>query len=315
MSCECECDVPSCSMRNKRVSGKLLAAIAITSAIAVVEIVGGFLTNSLALFSDSAHVFADVLALSLSFTAIKLSMRPPSRKNTFGLHRSEIFAALINGISLVVIAALIFYHAYERLLAPPEVKSLEMLVIALVGLVGNLYVAFRLSGHHDINVKGAYLHVLGDTLSSVAVIVGGVVMTITGNRILDPALSALIGTIILVGSFRLIRDSAAILMESTPKHIKTEELVEEVKKVEGVQGMHDIHIWSICSNLHALSAHILVDEMHLSQTPSIIEGINKFLKTKYRIAHTTLQFECVDCGKCEVHDMNAPAHEHDEHGA
>jgi len=312
MECECNCELPACSIRNKAVSRKLISAIGVTILIAIVEIIGGFLTNSLALLSDSAHVFGDVFALLISFTAIELSKRPANIKNTFGLHRIEIFASMINGISLVFIVLLIFYHAYERLLAPPNIRSLEMFLIALFGLVGNVWVSFRLSGHHDLNVKGAYLHVLGDTLSSCAVIVGGIVMFFTGNNVLDPILSVLIGVIILIGSFRLVRDSVSILMESTPKHIKTEELIDGMKKINGVQGIHDIHIWSICSNLHALSAHILVDEMHLSQTPLIISDINKFLKSKYRIAYTTLQFECIDCGKCEVHDINS-YDEHEEH--
>ncbi|MEM2899507.1 MAG: cation diffusion facilitator family transporter [Thermoplasmata archaeon] len=310
---ECECDLPACSIRNKAISGKLIAAMFVTVTIALIEIIGGFLTNSLALLSDSAHVFGDVFALLISFAAIELSKRPANIKNTFGFHRIEIFASMINGLSLVFIAFLIFYHAYERLLTPPEIKSLEMLVIAVIGLVGNIFVSFRLSGHHDLNVKGAYLHVLGDTLSSFAVIVGGIVMFFTGNHILDPILSVFIGVILLIGSFRLMRDATSILMESTPKHIKTEELIDGVKKINGVQGMHDIHIWSICSNVHALSAHIFVDEMHLSKTPLIIDDINKFLKSKYRIAYTTLQFECIDCGKCEVHDINSSMEEEHSH--
>jgi cobalt-zinc-cadmium efflux system protein len=275
-------------------------AIILTTLIFFIEVIGGIFSNSLALLSDSAHVFMDIVALLLAFGAIRISSRPSNRNVTFGYHRFEIFAALINGLTVIGIAIFIFFEAMGRLSSPPEVKGKEVLIIATVGLVVNTWVALKLHGHKDINIKGAYLHVVGDALASIAVIVGAVIIIFTGKTIVDPILSILIGIMLLYGAGRLVWGSVRILLEFAPKHADADKLAQVMMEIEGVRGVHDIHIWSICSNIHAMSAHVLVDRIHVSQTESMIVKINETLKDRFRILHTTLQFECAECTLPEI---------------
>jgi cobalt-zinc-cadmium efflux system protein len=279
----------------------LKIAIILTFFILIIEIVGGIISNSLALLSDAAHVFMDVFALALSLSAITLACRPANEKATFGYHRAEIFAALINGLLLIVVVVFILQEAYNRFMSPPEIKTTEMLVVAAIGLVVNLFVTFTLRGHHDLNMRGAYLHVLGDTLSSFGVIVGGVLIILTGNHVVDPILSILIAAVIVFGSVRLIKESVDILMERTPKHIDVDSLKDEIAKVRGVIDIHDLHVWSICSNVHALNAHILVDSISVEDTEKITSEIKKHILDQFDIGHVTLQFEC---SNCEIKDMD-----------
>ncbi len=278
----------------------LKIAALLTAVIFVMELLGGILSNSLALLSDSIHVFMDVIALLLAYGAIRISARPSSRSVTFGYHRFEIFAALINGVTIVVVSLFIFYEAYDRLLNPPPVKGIQVVVIATVGLLVNAWAALKLHGHHELNIKGAYLHVLGDALASVAVIAGAIVIIFTGENIVDPVLSILIGIMLLYGSTKLIFGSARILLEFAPKHVDADKLKDIMMQVEGVKGVHDIHIWSICSNIHAMSAHVLVDRIHVQQTDVLIRKISRMLREKFSILHTTLQFECAECEPMEI---------------
>jgi cobalt-zinc-cadmium efflux system protein len=287
-----------------KTSKKLKLAIVLTSIILVVEIIGGIISNSLALFTDAAHVFMDVLALGLSFSAITIACRPMDEKATFGYHRAEIFAALINAILLVIVVIFILQEAYERLISPPEIKTFEMIIVATIGLAVNLFVTFTLRGHHDLNIRGAYLHVLGDTLSSFGVIIGGLVIFLTGNFIVDPILSLIISIIIIYNSIKLLKESVDILMERTPKHIDLEKLKEDIMTFEGINGIHDLHVWSICSNVHALNAHLIVGPLNVKDTEKITTEINKKLLASYRISHTTLQFECNDCGVLGISESN-----------
>ncbi|UCF08455.1 MAG: cation transporter [Thermoplasmata archaeon] len=286
-------------------SGKQLKfAVVLTSAILIAEVIGGLLSNSLALLTDAAHVFMDVLALSLSLSAFRIACRPHDEKATFGYHRAEIFAALINGILLVIVVIVILREAYDRLLSAPEVKTTEMLLAASVGLAVNLFITFTLRGHHDLNVRSAYLHVLGDTLSSFAVIAGGIIMILTGNFLVDPILSILISILIIYSSLRLLKESVDILMERTPKHIDIDELKKNILSVKGIEGIHDLHVWSICSNVHALNAHLLVSSMSVKDTEMLTSQINGQLAEGYNISHTTLQYECRDCGIEGIGDEN-----------
>jgi cobalt-zinc-cadmium efflux system protein len=283
---------------------KLKLAITLTAAILIAELIGGILSNSLALLTDAAHVFMDALALGLSLSAYKIACRPHNEKATFGYHRAEIFAALINGILLVIVVIVILREAYDRLLSTPEVKTTEMLIVATIGLAVNLFVTFSLRGHHDLNVRSAYLHVLGDTLSSFAVIAGGIAMILTGNFLIDPLLSIVISIMIFYSSLRLLKESVDILMERTPKHIDIEKLQKEILAVDGIVSIHDLHVWSICSNVHALNAHLLVNSMSVKDTEKLTEKINRQLAERYNIRHTTLQYECRDCGIEGVADAN-----------
>jgi len=288
----------------------LKLALILTLIIFLMELIGGVLSNSLALLSDSAHVFMDVVALLLSYGALKISERPSNSSMTFGYHRFEIFAALINGLTIILIASFIFYEAYWRILDPPSVKGSEVLVIATIGLIVNTWVALKLHGQSDLNIKSAYLHVIGDALASVAVIAGAVIILLTGNNIVDPVLSIFIAIMLLYGAFRLVIGSMRILLEFAPKHVDANTLSRELMGLDGVKGVHDIHIWSICSNIHAMSAHILVDRIHVHQTEVLISHISKTVKDRFNIMHTTLQFECAECTPVEFGHMNYYQEEH-----
>ncbi|VVB96185.1 Zinc transporter ZitB [uncultured archaeon] len=282
------------------INKNLKIAIILTTLIFFLEFAGGIISNSLALLSDAAHVFMDAVALVLTYGAIKISSRPSNRNVTFGYHRFEIFAALINGLTIFGISIFIFYEAFGRILNPPPVRGTEVLVIASVGLVVNTWVALKLRGHHDLNIKGAYLHVIGDALASIGVIAGALIIIFTGRTIVDPVLSMLLGTMLLYGSASLIFGSARILLEFAPAHVDAEKLKEIIMQVEGIKGVHDIHIWSICSNIHAMSAHVLVDRIHVQQTEILVTKISEIVKERFRILHTTLQFECAECTPVEI---------------
>ena len=277
------------------INKNLKIAIFLTALIFFLELAGGIISNSLALLSDAAHVFMDAVALLLTYGAIKIAARPSNRNMTFGYHRIEIFAALINGLTIIGIAIFIFYEAYERILDPPGVKGFEVLVIATAGLIVNAWVAVKLHGHHDLNIKGAYLHVIGDALASVAVIAGAVVIIFTGKTIVDPVLGIIIGAMLLYGAFKLVFGSIRILLEFAPRHVDAHTLEKVLMEIEGVKGVHDIHIWSICSNIHAMSAHVLVDRIHVQQTEVLINKISGTVRDRFQILHTTLQFECFEC--------------------
>ncbi len=276
-----------------------LAAI-LTAFIFFLELAGGILTNSLALISDSMHVLMDVVALVLSYGALKISARPSSSNMTFGYHRFEIFAALLNGLAIIGIAIFIFYEAYGRILDPPSVKGAEVLIIATIGLIVNAWAALKLHGHHDLNIKSAYLHVIGDALASLAVIAGAVIIIYTGNNVVDPMLSIFIGLLLIYGAIKLVFGSARILLEFAPKHVDSDALSKVMMEIDGIKGVHDIHIWSICSNIHAMSAHVLVDRIHVQQTEVMVIKISQILKDRFRILHTTLQFECSECEPLEI---------------
>lgn len=278
----------------------LKLAVILTTIIFFMEFIGGIISNSLALFSDSMHVLMDVFALFLAYGAIKISARPSNRNVTFGYHRFEIFAALINGLTIFGIAGFIFYEAYQRILSPPDVKGIEVMIIATIGFIVNIWVATKLHGHSDLNIKGAYLHVLGDALASIAVMAGAVVIIFTGYHVIDPILSVLIGGFLLFSATRLVLGSVRILLEFAPKHVNADILKKAIMEIEGIKGVHDIHIWSICSNIHAMSAHVLVDRIHVQQTEGLIIKISRMLKQKFQIMHTTLQFECAECQPVEI---------------
>ncbi len=278
----------------------LKIAIILTALVFILEFAGGIISSSLALLSDAFHVLMDVVALVLSFGALKISARPSNRNVTFGYHRFEIFAAMINGLTIIIIAIFIFYEAYRRIFNPPTVNGFQVMVVAAIGLVVNTWAALKLHGHHDLNIKGVYLHVIGDALASVAVIAGAAVIIFTGENIVDPVLSILIGMMLLYGAFKLVFGSARILLEFAPTHVDADTLAKALVEIEGIKGAHDIHIWSICSNIHAMSAHVLVDRIHVQQTEVMISNISRMVKERFRIMHTTLQFECAECEPVEI---------------
>lgn len=274
-----------------------IIAIALTAVTLIAELIGGFWTNSLALLSDAAHVFMDLFALTLSLAAIHLAKYPASDRRTYGWHRAEIFASLINGTTLLLIAFGILGEAWDRLIHPEAVKSKEMFIIATIGLVMNLIAASRLHGHShdDLNVRSAFLHVLGDAIASVGVIIGGIVMLYTGWFVLDALISMAIVLIIGWGAIRILRESGHILLEGVPPHINIKELVGEMKRIKGVNDVHHLHVWSICSHITALSAHIDIEPEYRLRQGEIIGNLEEMLDHDYHITHTTLQGECSRC--------------------
>jgi cobalt-zinc-cadmium efflux system protein len=272
-------------------------AIALTSVTFVAELVGGLWTNSLALLADAAHVFTDLFALLLSLMAIRLASLPATDKRTYGWHRAEILAALVNGATLVLISLGILHEAWARLLDPQEVKSKEMFIIATVGLMMNLIVASRLHSHShdDLNVRSAFLHVVGDAIASVGVIAGGLIMFFTGWYILDAVISVAIVAIIFVGALRILREALHILLEGVPSRIDIQEVVARMRKVDGVNDIHHLHVWSICSHITALSAHVDVEPQFRLRQGEIVGEIERMLEHDYHIVHSTLQVECSRC--------------------
>ena len=278
----------------------LILTLVVTSVLLVAELIGGILSNSLALVGDAGHMLVDVLALSLSLFAVNLARRPSTLNRTFGFHRVEIMAALANGTVLVLVSAFVFFEAAQRFRSPPDVKTPLMLVVAVIGLIANIVglMLLRRGSEKSLNLKGAFWHILGDTISSVGVIGAGILIAVTGWAVADPIVAIVIGVIILWGAVRLVRDSVDILMESVPKHIDPEKVVEELRQVPGVQELHDIHIWTITSGIVALSAHLLIADQMVSVSNDVRDSVNRVLSEKFGITHTTLQLESARCEAC-----------------
>jgi cobalt-zinc-cadmium efflux system protein len=275
----------------------LAITLILTVVIMVVEVIGGFLSHSLALLSDAGHMLTDILALGLGLFAINLARRPATANRTYGFHRAEIMAALANGTILILVSVIIFYEAYQRFNTVPTIKSPLMIGVAVVGLAANVIsvILLRRGSKGSINVRAAFWHVMGDALSSVGVIIAGIVIYFTGWSIADPILAVVIGVVILWGAVRIVRESADILLESVPSHVKVVELSAAVKTVPGVVDMHDIHVWTITSGIYALSAHLAIADQMVSQSCDIITKVNEVLAEKFNITHTTLQLECESC--------------------
>jgi cobalt-zinc-cadmium efflux system protein len=286
----------------QRIEQRFVLSLGLTGLILAAEIIGGLWTGSLALLSDAAHVFLDVLALGMSYVALRLAALPPDDRHTYGFHRLQVLAALANGATLLLVAFGIFREAWARLHHPAPVLAGPMLVVAVVGLVVNLVVAFvlREHDHHDLNVRSAFLHVLGDALSSVGVIVAGAIILVTGWTLVDPLVSVLIGLVILVGSGRVLRESVHILIEGSPEGLAATSVAEVMRQVPGVSEVHDLHVWTVSPGYVALSAHVVLADQALSQSQQVMDGLKQGLADKFGIEHTTIQFECANCGQGAV---------------
>lgn len=268
-------------------------ALGVTATFLVVEIIGGLLTNSLALLADAGHMATDVAALALSLFAIWLAKRPVTPERSYGFYRAEVLAALVNAASLVAISIYIFWEAFNRIGEPPEIDSGPMLLVAIAGLGANAasaWVLMRGGGHEDnLNTRGAFLHVIGDMLGSVGAIVAALVMLGTGWYLADPILSAGIGLLILWSSWRLLRESVEVLLEATPKDIDTREVMESMSQVEGVAGVHDLHVWTVTSGMVAMSSHVEVTAQR--DWHDTLVDLTDLLRVRFGIAHVTLQPE------------------------
>lgn len=275
----------------------ILIALSITLLMMVAEVIGGLLSNSLALLSDAGHMLTDNLALLLSFFAMTFASLPATDRKTFGFYRLEILAAFVNGIVLVLISLYIIFQAYLRMIHPQPVQGMLMLVIALLGLVANIIGALFLfkHSHSNLNIRGAYLHIIGDALSSVGVVIGGVIIIYTGWYLIDPILSVMISLVIIYGAWSLVKESVNILLESAPAHINIDTIAAEIKRIEGVREAYHIHLWSITSGVYALSAHVLIDDQMVSESRELNDRIRKLLSEKFKILHSTIQLECEKC--------------------
>lgn len=270
----------------------LRLAFFLTLIILVAEVAGGWFANSLALLSDAGHVLTDIFALGLAWFAIAQAERPANAKKTFGYHRVGILAALINAFTLILITIWILWEAIVRFQHPEPVQPLVMFLSAGVGIAVNLYIGFCLQKETDnLNIRAATLHVFGDVAASVAVVIAGVVILLTGWFPADPILSVGIACLIALGAWRILRETTDILLESVPKEINLSVLVRDMMRVKGIQDVHDLHVWCIANSMYALSCHAQIEDLPPSQSAIILSSLETMLQEKYRIGHTAIQFE------------------------
>jgi cobalt-zinc-cadmium efflux system protein len=276
-------------------SRKRLTIVALlTAGYMIAEVIGGYWTGSLALLADAGHMLADVAALTLALMAVWFGARPATSGKTFGYHRLEILAAFINGVALVVIALFIFYEAYLRWFAPTPVRSGAMTIVAAGGLAVNLLCARLLHNdrHDDLNVRGAWLHVISDALGSVGAIIAGVIIALSGWYAADPLVSVFIALLIIWSSWHLIREATNVLLEGTPAHINLAAVEDAILETEGVADVHDLHIWTITSGREALSAHVI--HAHTISQPGLLKELRTKLHDRFGVDHLTLQMETPD---------------------
>lgn len=273
---------------------RLAAAMAVTGSVMVLEFAGSIFTGSLALGSDAGHMFTHLFALAISLAAIIIAAKAPSHSRTFGFYRVEVLAALFNSIFLFVVTAYIFYTAVERLLNPQPVAGLEMLIVAVFGLLANglSILILRSSVRSDLNIRGAFLHMFADAVSSVVIIAGGVIIIFTGWYFIDPLLGIGISVLIFVWAWGLMRDSVNVLLETVPKGMKADEVAAELKQsFPDIREITDIHIWEITSGMYSFTAHVRVAATQCEACREMLEKISKFLDEKYGIEHATIQVE------------------------
>ena len=290
--------------------GKMKLAFFLTLIILVVELIGGIISQSLALLSDAGHVLTDIAAIGLSWYAMHQSQKPATEKFTFGYHRSGILAAFINAMTLIVIAVVILYEAIERFKNPQPVESTWMFISASVGLVMNLYLGLGLRKEDNINVKSAVLHMIGDAMASAGVIIGGFVILFTGWDIVDPVLSVLIALLIAAGAWKIVKQTIGILMEGTPKGISLKEITDKLQSVDGVVNVHDLHVWSITSGKNALSCHVVLNNQVSFQESQVILRKIEHEMVHQGIGHVTIQLENEEHPHDESAICSATEHDH-----
>jgi cobalt-zinc-cadmium efflux system protein len=290
-------------------------AFLVTFIVLLIQLAGFYYSNSLALLGDSGHVFSDALAIGASLSAMWLALRAPSSRRTFGFHRVEVFAALFNGILLVAMAGLILYEAFTRFGTGYRVDGLPMLVTSIIGLGGNLYVAYHLQHEENLNVRSAFIHAAGDALSSVGVLLGAVLIMLTGQYVIDIAVSVVVSCVILYSAYSVLRTSLSILLESAPYGVDTHKITAAVLAVDGVKGVHDVHVWRSCSEFVFAMMHVETDRKSLGEARVLSMEIEERLHHGFHINHSTIQFEPVGCS-CQsqktchliLHKKNKHAH-------
>lgn len=284
--------------KNKK---RLAIVLALTTAYLIAEVIGGLLTQSLALLADAGHMLADVAGLALALMAIQFAERSATPERTYGFYRVEILAALANAVVLIGISAYILYEAYQRFRNPPEVESKAMLAVASVGLLINLVGIYllRAASKESLNMKGAYYEVLSDLLTSIGVIAAAIVMLTTGWYYADPLISAGIGLFILPRTWMLLRDAVAVLLEGTPTDVNLAALREAIGSVTGVASVHDLHVWSLTSGVNAMSVHAVLADHALHD--EVLASVQRKVTSDFKIAHATVQVECKGCAAYETH--------------
>lgn len=276
---------------------RLALSIAITLTFVIAEAIAGYFSHSLALVSDAGHNFADALALFFAWYGVWIARKPSTQRHTFGYHRVGILAALINAVSLVVIALLIFREAAGRLGSPQPVHSRPMIIVASIAIVMNTVISLWLRGdaRHDLNVRSAYMHMVGDAISAVGVVAAGIIIAVTGMPVADSIISILIGILILWSSWGILQESVSVLLESIPKGMDMNEVQQTIVDVPGVLAVHDLHVWTIGSGIIACSCHITVGEQSISSGQDVLRVVNRDLETRFGISHSTIQVEVEGC--------------------
>jgi cobalt-zinc-cadmium efflux system protein len=290
-------------------------SLAVTSLFVVIEAVAGFQAHSLALVSDAGHNFTDAGAILLAWVGFRLQAKPADEIKTYGYHRAGVLSAFVNALTLLALSAWIFYEGVERLRHPVAVQETVMIAVAGVGLAmnGGIMLALRSASKHDINIRSAFIHMLGDALGCVAIIGGAIAIRFTGMERLDPLLSILIGVLIVWSAIDIVRESLNILLEGLPRGIHLRDVTSSIREVEGVLDVHDLHIWSLGSSTHALSCHVLIEDVPPSASDAILKRLNGMLADRFHIAHTTVQFEHMSCAISES-GCAIPVHKHDHEG-
>jgi len=286
-----------------------------TSVFVLIEIYAGLRAHSLALLSDAGHNFTDAGALLLAWVGYYLQAKPADEIKTYGYHRAGVLSAFVNALTLLALSGWIFYEAVERFRTPEPVQEGVMIAVAALGLAlnGGIMLALRAASRNDLNIRSAFIHMLGDALGSVAIIAGAIAIRYTGWQQLDPALSVAIGLLIVWSAWDITRESLNILLEGLPRGIKLADVAGAMRGQEGVLDVHDLHIWSLGSSTHALSCHVLIEDVPPSASDAILRRINGVLAEQYHILHTTIQFEHVGCAISES-GCAIPVHAHDAEG-
>ena len=282
---------------HRDVSRKLLIATIATALFVVVELIAGIVANSLALVGDAIHNFTDTLALVLALVAVRIERRPANATKTYGYHRAGVLAAFINSGTLVAFTVYIFYEAWQRLRVPHAVDSRAMLIVAALAFLLNAAITWWLhdDGRADLNVRSAVLHMLGDAASSLGIVVAALLIARTGHSFWDPAMSIFIGILILWSSFGVLREAVNLLLEGTPPGVDPAEVTRAIESVDGILGVHHLHVWGLGSARRALSAHLIVGDVPLKATSQLLGRVKALLHDEYGIEHTTIQFELADC--------------------
>ena len=287
----------------------MAAAVAVTLAFVVAEALAGWFGNSLALLSDAGHNLTDAAALGLSWYALRMAEKPSHHGMTFGYHRVGVFAALANAVSLVIIALVIGFEAIERLRDPEPASGRLMVVVALTAIVVNVWISVRLhrGAKHDMNIRSAYLHMVGDAVSALGVVLAGVLVLITQSTLADPVVSLMIAALILYSSYDVLRESTTVLLEGTPPSMDMPGVIAAIKGVTGVLDVHDLHVWMVGPGVIACSCHTVVAEQSVREGQQVLRAVAHGLEHEFRITHTTIQVEVEGCAADDMYCMGLRA--------